>query len=106
MKREEFSDICPYDDSEFQEKIAGLVKEPGFEHAVKYVMPDADYQEFAKGLMTINSQEAFQINVMLPFLQMLVKKTTSGISASGFENIDNAQSYTFITNHNLFLLIF
>ena len=99
MKREEFSDICPYDDSEFQEKIAGLVKEPGFEHAVKYVMPDADYQEFAKGLMTINSQEAFQINVMLPFLQMLVKKTTSGISASGFENIDNAQSYTFITNH-------
>ena len=79
MKREEFSDICPYDDSEFQEKIAGLVKEPGFEHAVKYVMPDADYQEFAKGLMTINSQEAFQINVMLPFLQMLVKKTTSAM---------------------------
>lgn len=99
MKREEFSDICPYDDSEFQEKIAGLVKEPGFEHAVKYVMPDVDYQEFAKGLMTINSQEAFQINVMLPFLQMLVHKTTSGISASGFENIDNTQSYTFITNH-------
>lgn len=99
MKREEFSDICPYDDSEFQEKIAGLVKEPGFEHAVKYVMPDVDYQEFAKGLMTINSQEAFQINVMLPFLQMLVKKTTSGISASSFENIDNTQSYTFITNH-------
>lgn len=99
MRREEFSDICPYDDSEFQEKIAGLVKEPGFEHAVKYVMPDADYQEFAKGLMTINSQEAFQINVMLPFLQMLVKKTTSGISASGFENLDNTQSYTFITNH-------
>lgn len=99
MKREEFSDICPYDDSEFQEKIAGLVKEPGFEHAVKYVMPGVDYQEFAKGLMTINSQEAFQINVMLPFLQMLVKKTTSGISASSFENIDNTQSYTFITNH-------
>ena len=99
MKREEFSDICPYDDSEFQAKIAGLVKEPGFEHAVKYVMPDVDYQVFAKGLMTINSQEAFQINVMLPFLQMLVHKTTSGISASGFENIDNTQSYTFITNH-------
>ena len=99
MKREEFSDICPYDDSEFQEKIACLVKEPGFEHAVRYVMPDVDYQEFAKGLMTINSQEAFQINVMLPFLQMLVKKTTSGISASGFENIEKSQSYTFITNH-------
>lgn len=99
MKREEFSDICPYDDSEFQEKIAGLVKEPGFEHAVKYVMPDVDYEAFAKGLMTINSQKAFQFNVMLPFLQMLVQKTTSGISASGFDNIENSQSYTFITNH-------
>ncbi len=99
MKREEFSDICPYDDSEFQEKIACLVKEPGFEHAVKYVMPNVDYKEFAKGLMAINSQEEFQFNVMLPFLQTLIHKTTSGISASGFNNIDNTQSYTFITNH-------
>ena len=99
MKREEFNDICPYDDSVFQEKMANLVQEPGFEHAIKYVMPDVDYPKFADGLKTINSQEAFQVNVMLPFLQMLIHKTTSGISASGFENIDNTQSYTFITNH-------
>lgn len=99
MTKEDFVDICPYDDSVFQEKMAGLVKEPGFEHAVRYVMPDVDYSAFSNNLCSIKSQETFQISVMLPFLDMLVKKTTSGISASGFENVDKSQSYTYITNH-------
>lgn len=99
MTKDDFIDICPYDDSVFQEKMTQLVKEPGFEHAVKYVMPNVDYAMFSKQLCEINSQEAFQLNIMCPFLEMLVKKTTAGISSSGFENIDNTQSYTFITNH-------
>lgn len=99
MTKDDFIDICPYDDSVFQEKMTQLVKEPGFEHAVKYVMPNVDYATFSKQLCEINSQEAFQLNIMCPFLEMLVKKTTAGISSSGFENIDNTQSYTFITNH-------
>ena len=88
MTKDDFIDICPYDDSVFQEKMTQLVKEPGFEHAVKYVMPNVDYAMFSKQLCEINSQEAFQLNIMCPFLEMLVKKTTAGISSSGFENID------------------
>lgn len=43
-QRTDFSDIEPYDDSLFPEKIAALVKEPGFEHAVRSVFPDIDYE--------------------------------------------------------------
>ena len=32
--KEEFNDIAPYDDSAFQESMARLVKEPGFENAI------------------------------------------------------------------------
>lgn len=99
MTKEDFIDICPYDDSVFQEKMAQLVKEPGFEHAVRYVMPDVDYPEFSKGLCSIDSQEAFQLNIMCPFLEMLAHKTTAGVSSSGLENIDKKQTYTYITNH-------
>lgn len=99
MTKDEFNDICPYDDSVFQNKIAQLIKEPGFEHAVRYVMPDVDYSAFSKGLCAIDSQEAFQINVMRPFVEMLAHKTTAGISSSGIENIDKDESYTYISNH-------
>ena len=44
--KEEFQDIAPYDDSQYREKVASLVAEPGFEHAVRYIFPDIDYDEF------------------------------------------------------------
>lgn len=45
MNKEEqlFNDICPYPDSMFHEKMEHLVKEPGFEHAVKWVLPQVDF---------------------------------------------------------------
>ena len=72
----DFSDIRPYDDHEFRDKIAALVKEPGFEHAVRYVMPDVDYPEFVKNLLTVETQMDFQVKVMRPLLEMLVAHTT------------------------------
>lgn len=95
----EFEDIAPYNDAQYREKIAQLVKEPGFEHAVRYVLPDVDYQEFVKELLMVNDQHDFQYKVMGPFLEMLVKTTTSGLSCDGLDNITSATSYTFITNH-------
>ncbi len=96
---EQFDDIRPYDDHQFREKISALVREPGFEHAVRYVMPDVDYNEFVAQLITVESQMDFQIKVMGPFLEMLVAKTTSGLSMDGFENYVVGTPHVFITNH-------
>ncbi len=96
---EDFKDIAPFEDSEFHEKMAALVKEPGFEHAVRWVMPDVDYPEFVKGLLSISNKKDFQHNIMASFLEMLVAKTTAGISIDGLENCSRGTNYTFITNH-------
>lgn len=96
---EEFQDIAPYDDSQFSERMANLVKEPGFEHAIRYVMPDVDYDEFCRELLAVPTQADFQRGVMGSFLEMLAARTTSGISCDGIENLDPSRSYTFITNH-------
>lgn len=96
---EEFQDIAPYDDYVYQQKIASLVREPGFEHAVRFVMPGIDYPEFVDNLLKVKNQFDFQYNVMGPFLEMLVSATTSGLSCDGLENLEPGQCYTFITNH-------
>jgi len=95
----DFSDIAPFDDSEFASKMASLVKEPGFEHAVKYAMPQVDYPEFVGTLLSIKDKETFQRQIMWPFLEMLCKQTTSGITAGGLDNMESGRAYTFITNH-------
>lgn len=95
----EFQDIAPYDDWQYREKIGSLVKEPGFEHAVKYIFPNIDYEAFCKKLLQVSNRDEFQREVMGPFLETLVQKTTSGLTCDGLENIPDCGAYTFITNH-------
>lgn len=98
-KYDDFADIRPYDDHLFHEKISSLVRQPGFEHAVRYVMPDVDYEQFVQKLLTVKSQMDFQLKIMGPFLELLVAHTTDGLSMSGLENYDPSKAHTFITNH-------
>ncbi len=95
----DFSDIAPYGDAEFHEKLSELVKEPGFEHAVRYVMPDVDFEEFVGNLLKIHDQATFQTQIMQPFLEALCVKTTGGISYGGYEKVKDAGAFTYISNH-------
>ncbi len=95
----DFSDISPYDDSVFHEKMEKLVKDPGFLHAVNYTMPSEDVPALVDDLLKIDNKYDFQHQVMYPFLEMLAKTTTSGISLGGVKYYNPALNYVFITNH-------
>ena len=95
----DFSDISPYDDSEFHSKMEKLVKEPGFIHAINYTMPKDDVPSLIDELLKINNKYDFQHKIMYPFLEMLAKTTTSGISLGGVKYYNPALNYVFITNH-------
>lgn len=96
---QDFSDIAPYDDSLFPEKISQLVREPGFEHAVRYVLPQVDFSDFVRNFTSISDKQTLQTKVMWPFLESLASKTTDGITIGGLDRISGDTSYTFITNH-------
>ena len=95
----EFEDIRPFYDEEFQEKMKSLVKEDKFEHAVKYVLHDVDYNLFSQKLLSLKTKRDFQLTVMVPFLEHLAKTTSSGVDGGGFENISHSGSYVFMSNH-------
>ncbi|MDE5720582.1 MAG: acyltransferase, partial [Paramuribaculum sp.] len=80
-------------------KLSLLVKDPGFAHAVRYVMPEVDFSDFVNKLLAIPDKATFQNKIMWPFLEMLAKKTTAGISVGGMGNVDTDKSFTFISNH-------
>lgn len=94
-----YSDIAPFEGEKFYEHLSALVKEPGFEHAVKWVMPGVDYLSFAQKLLSVRSQDEFQVGIMCPFLETLVAKTSNGLSCEGIENYIPGKAYTLISNH-------
>lgn len=96
---QEFADVCPFSDSEFNEKVALLVNEPMFRGVVNYAIPGVDYDIFVKKLLSLKGKDDFQVQIMKPFLETLVKNTTDGLTLSGEDNYEKGKSYTFISNH-------
>lgn len=101
MERQEynFDDIAPYDDSEFHERMEKLVKDPGFLHVINYTMPEKDVPKLIEELLKIDNKYDFQHQIMFPFLEMLAKTTTSGITLGGVKYLNPSANYTYMTNH-------
>lgn len=95
----DYSEIAPYSDSQFVENIEKLAAEPGFEHAVKWVLPDVDYSQFIAQLKSCKGKYDFQHRIMHGFLERLEAATTSGVTFNGIEKVEEGKSYTFISNH-------
>ena len=89
MAQENFDDIAPYDDSLFPEKLASLVKEPGFKHAVTYVLPDIDYEELANEMKQVKGKEELQLKIMHPFLEKLATEYTDGLFCVGLHSLSD-----------------
>ncbi len=69
----DFSEIAPYDDSVFHQKMENLVKEPGFMHALKYAMPEKDIPHLIEDLLKITNKHDFQHENIFPSLEIHVK---------------------------------
>lgn len=95
----DFSDIAPYSDKEFKEHMDAMVSDPGFAHAMKWVVSDNDFPEFVKLLKSCTGKNDFQTRVMEGFLSKLEQQTTSGVTSTGLEKVDPDKAYTFISNH-------
>lgn len=99
MIAEEYRDIAPFEDEQFAEKMEKLLQDPGFENAIRYILPDADFNQLAALLRTIRTKEEFQQKVMLSILERLEKSTTAGVTDSGMDRIDPLKPRLFISNH-------
>lgn len=100
----EFDDIRPYYDREFHDKMKVLVKEPKFEHAVRYVLRDVNYDMLCQQLLSLDNKKDFQLLIMRSFLEVLTKKTTKCLTESNFDVIDKNKNYTFMSNHRDIIL--
>ncbi len=94
-----FDSIRPFRDNEMTEVFEQLMNEESFKKLLNFLFPHIPIEAFNKKLLSLQSIKEFQIEVIYPYIQQVIKNTTQGISAEGFENLDPNKSYIFISNH-------
>ncbi len=94
-----FDDIAPLYDHEVEQAIQEILVDPGFQHAVKYVIPDINWNDFSAEMSTYKTKEEFQAKMIYPVVTMLGARVSSSIKGDNWDNIDKSVEHLFLSNH-------
>ena len=94
-----FDDIRCYGDDDIPSKLWPLAERPEIEVVIKAGFPDADFAQVKALIRSCTTVKEFQHKVIIYFLDLLCRKCTDGVEASGIENIDDNYGHLFVTNH-------
>ena len=101
-----YEDIRPYEDHEVNHYINVLLKDELFRQVLFFIFNDEQkVKEVSAMLAGVKTKHELQMKFMYPLIEdWIIKRTTSGVTYSGIENIDKSQSYLFISNHRDIIL--
>ncbi|MDR2954460.1 MAG: 1-acyl-sn-glycerol-3-phosphate acyltransferase [Prevotella sp.] len=98
-KSSKFDDIAPLYDHEVEQAIQDILVDPGFQHAVGYIIPDINWDEFSAEMSTYKTKEEFQAKMIYPVVRMLGMKVSQSIRGDRWETIDRSVEHLFLSNH-------
>lgn len=96
-----FDDIRPFDDSEVNEYLRLLIEDNDFGNILQFIFQDANrIGQIKQALANIHTVKDLQFGFMYKLIEdLILKKSTDGLSSSGLENLDKGTAYLFISNH-------
>lgn len=94
-----FDDIAPLYDHEVKQAIQDILVDPGFQHAVKYIMPEIDWDEFSAEMSKYATKKEFQSRMIYPVIKALGMRVSSSMKLDNWESIDRSVEHLFLSNH-------
>ena len=91
-----FDDIAPLYDHEVKQAIQDILVDPGFQHAVKYIMPEIDWAEFSAEMSKYATKKEFQSRMIYPVIKALGMRVTSRMKLENWESIDRSVERLFL----------
>jgi hypothetical protein len=91
--------IRPFHDSEVQDAIERLTKQPSFHTALRFVFPETRSEVILDKLKNIKTVYDFQSSFIYQAVNNIIRSSTKGLKSSGLENLEPNKSYLFISNH-------
>lgn len=99
-----FDDIRPYYDNEARGVMRRIQNDPLFMKLVNHLWPTMTQEEAFAKADKVTSNMAFQLEFMHQAIRVIVSRSSTGLTCSGFENVDPNQAYLYIANHRDILL--
>ena len=99
MEQYNYDDIRCYYDEDVPSKLWPMADRPEIEAFIKGAFPQVNMEDVRRTIKSAQTVHDFQHNVVIYFLNILIKNCTAGLSHSGMEGIDFSKGHLFITNH-------
>ena len=101
-----FDDIRPFNDSEVNHYLGLLLQDEGFQHILEFLFKDQARIDQIKVLLShVNTVKDLQLKFVYQLVEdLILKRTTDGLTCSGTEHLDKSTSYLFISNHRDIIL--
>ena len=94
----EFDEIRPYNSEELPQIFEELIADPEFQAVMGYVFKDIPFEHVAMQIRSCKTNIDFQVKIVLPFLQQVLAKLSTGLTMS-IENKENLAKSLCISNH-------
>ena len=99
-----FDHIRPFYDTEVNDALRQICDHPMMKAIMNFTFPGVEDQVWIEQLKRTHSIRDFQINFIYPAIEMVLSKSSDGLTTSGFENLDPHTAYLFISNHRDIIL--
>jgi hypothetical protein len=104
MKSSVFDDLRPYYDEEIAPAMQRIAGHEYFPLLAGYVFPGRDVEEVRQMVKQIATTDGFQLQVMKPVNEEVVRRSIRRFSFEGLDRLDNRRRYLFISNHRDIML--
>jgi 1-acyl-sn-glycerol-3-phosphate acyltransferase len=104
MSNFNFDDIRPYYDEEAPHVMKKIKQDPLFMQLVSYIWPGMTQEEAFAKAEKVHDNMSFQLEFMHQAIRVIVARSSTGLTCSGFEGLDPNQAYLYIANHRDILL--
>ena len=99
-----FDAIRPYYDAEINKAIQKVVNHPMMKALMNFTFPEFNDEVWKEQLKRTYSIRDFQCNFIYESLQQVLKRSSEGLTTSGFEKLEKNTAYLFISNHRDIIL--
>jgi len=99
-----FDHIRPLYDSEVNEAILSVLHHPMMKALMNFSYPDVEDSVWMEQLKKTHSKRDFQANFIYKAVQMVLSKSSDGLTTSGFDKLDKHTPYLYISNHRDIIL--
>ncbi|WP_080779900.1 1-acyl-sn-glycerol-3-phosphate acyltransferase [Chryseobacterium phocaeense] len=94
-----FDEIRFFDDSEVNEALLGIARDPMMNALMSFTFPETDKKVWREQFKNIHSVSDFQHNFIAHTIRQILAKSSEGLTTSGFDKLDKNTPYLFISNH-------